>query len=287
MTIPDSINTVSSLLTLIDYALRFAKYISPSLRKVLNEAQKNLSQAETPQKELLTKELFTFSSRKHLPKSELETASLDLQYIVEAIHASLSHSSVTLRADSLPWYGTILGNLLNHLANKIDNLGCFERWGTYFGYTPDVDTNFRGVKLLPANSCTSMLRKTLNVGKSVRLNLYSSKVYFVKDGIKPRDELVVTNLKLLTNPQNNYEKYLEKVFLSFPLLSEVSIVDVPGKFINGMFQPNLNQTPISATDFELLYSGLLNDLVQYAHLVRAENKQVHSFIDKIRQIGKK
>ncbi len=268
MILPTAIGTVANALVIIDYVIKFAKFLSPRVAAALLDTKEELSRIASRQPVTVAEKALIQALSKHVPASQFEATSLHLSKIFSIMYPLFDTLSTSQKEAVLPDYGPCIYEMLPMFADLLESWGCFQVWGQYFlckGYYSDI-----GPFLLARNT-TKVLRHTRVFNERIEEILPKANVYF--DTRKKENEfvgLIVTNGECKKSDSNHYFHGIQLVFTPGPYPPLFINFPYDVDYNNESMMKVFNNSPparLFVPEYEMLIIGLFADLAIYSRAV--------------------
>ena len=287
------IGTASDLLSIIQYAIQFARFVSPQVRKALEMTQRELSRAGSGLSPAEAEAVLLRKLREQLPDDRVQPALNDLSVVFELLQGASKLFLMNAEKGQLPDQATILSGMISRLEGKLWGWRCFPEWGVKLpntkGPVPD-HVPPADILLLPAE----------HLGKSL------SRYKPVSEALDPvwRNASWYYSAYLTTRPHSgdpSYDVVLTKgdytttrsyLGVDYQALNRINLLVGwdPGRVSLKFCCVKISDDECKVVKLQLAQDGfvsmasaILDDAVSYARRVRGEIESTGSFLDAARR----
>lgn len=287
MLLPTVLGSVDAALTIVTFTLRFAKHLSPSIKRILEGTEAELGHLDSGTPIGDANKVLIQQLPSYVPASELDSLSWDMNHIMDVMSGvvgTLAWREECGETPGLPRYGDAINSALCTLTRKMHG------WGFVFHNYVDLPENPAFVmppvpRYIEAKHWRSSIRKCRNLLACIPARLRRGHVYYtwrrfdLSSPFFPTSELMMTKL--------NYHrlKKLDVVNQTIPYEGVENVqlqwygygVGLSSYIEGGGFQ----MYNLTSTDFETLLSGVLAETVQFAGKVKAERAAAEGVLHRV------
>jgi len=259
MFIPETIGTLAALISLIDYMIRFAKFLSPPEKQALGEAREKIIKLNPASSVEQAKPILYQAIQQHLPDTQVEIAMEDLSLGLEALE-QYAMGLNTAMGTAIPAYGSGLAYLCRFIGKQFTEWRCFEAWGRNLVSRGGVRYE---LILLPMPYSDQAIKHNLGGNKLLlKSSRFGSWYYYANKG---KNQISPGNF-MFTNFRFYNETLLQSTHLRFEDY-DFSIDRMKGKRVP---YSEIVRGRLNAEIAEQLAAGFLSDLIDYSRRVRGE-----------------
>lgn len=287
------IGTASDLLSIIQYAIQFAKFVSPQVRRALESTERELSRAGSGLSTAEAEAVLLRKLREQLPDDRVQPALSDLTVVFELLQGASKSFSMYAEKGQLPDHAAILSGMISTLERKLWSWRCFPEWGIKLPYTRGpVPDHVRpaDILLLPAEHLGKSLAhykpisEVLDSGWRSASWCYSAHLTTRPCTGDPSFDVVLT--------RGGYATTRSYLGVDYQALNRINLLvgwdpgRVSLKFCCVKISDDeckVVRLQLSQDGFVSMASAILDDAVNYARRVRGEIESTGSFLDAARR----
>lgn len=266
MLFPDTVTTVAGALQIIDYLLKFGNWLTPHVRNALIRTRAKITvESPTESVEIVSETLISEIER---VIANPNTVLVDLSHSAILLEEFISSAHETSNELGLPKFAIAFDSTIRTAENQLAKWNAFDIYGREF-YS-DEASEYRSVLLrqtLIAKRLTSTMRYRTPI--PVRGSVYFERIgpLHIIEGYRKKEMLFNFGRKPLYYWVMDFNDYFDLNLKYY--VGKDSFRSKPEKEVN----VKLNQKHI-----ELLLSALLDDVQNYAKLIRGEIRQSNNLL---------
>jgi hypothetical protein len=244
---PEPVNSIASALTLLDYAVKFLRFLSPPVRNAMQEAQVELSCLSANSSPSAAQDILSNALRKQMTITDANIASRDITIIMEILLPLVDKLEGDLKKEYYPEYGWALYFTINAVYQKLVSWGCFEIFSHHDGY---LDAPYTTIGL---KQCTNLMARVKTPW------IRWGKVYFYC--------------------RTKWDTPVNRLYLGNHNIGDMGWVDFEGHNVS----IEAKEYHLKSSDLELIVNGLVNDTIYYSRLLRGEITAGQSVLDRLKR----
>lgn len=287
------IGTASDLLSIIQYAIQFAKFVSPQVRKALEMTERELSRAGPGLSTAEAEAVLLRKLREQLPDDRVQPALNDLSVVFELLQGASKLFLMNAEKGQLPDHAVILSGMISRLETKLWGWRCFPEWGVKLpnakGPVPD-HVRPADILLLPAEHLGKSLARYKPVSEALDPAWRSVSWYYSAHlttrpySGDPSYDVVLT--------RGDYATIRSYLGVDYRALNRINLLvgwdpgRVSLKFCCVKISDDeckVVKLQLSQDGFMSMASAVLDDAVQYARRVRGGIESTGSFLEAARR----
>jgi len=172
MLFPEPAGSLASMLTLIDSAIKFWRFLSPKARQALQEARDHLSSdgntSSSQAQKILLQTLHAYVS-----PEEVESISSDITHANEVMTPMVNVLENSRVKEVHPEYGWALTLVVNAAYSKLKSWRCFNAWAHEF------ETYYGPIDILPMIYTDASIRECKNLIRNIKGCARRGQLYLV------------------------------------------------------------------------------------------------------------
>jgi hypothetical protein len=282
MIFPELANSIATALTLIDYAIKFMRFLSPPTRIALQEAEDQLSRSHRISYKQ-AQDVLMEALRAHVPTGEIEAVSQDIRHAIEVMQPMIEVLEESRLKGVYPKYGLAVDLVAKGTYEKLASWRCFQAWAHEFEMVMDPP------HVLPMPHTEASIRECKALMKQVRWFANHGKLFIVDPKELYENRIYDVAYLCFTNRIAFIQKRIYVSALSFGDNAVRVINKLTTKTQHGCTVV-ISGSESSATyrltyqDLALMVGGLLNDVVYYSRIIRGEIDAGQSIVGGLKDI---
>lgn len=287
MIIPTAVSTVAAALSIIDYVVKFANYLSPETKQSLEDARKTLKKIDGQQSVKVADKVLTDALHKHIADADYEVEARVLTAVFGIIQALTD--GLALHRDQVPRYANALNEAFRRTLNHFSSWNVLQYQGrmvnVFFETKEVVNPDYRYIVSAPnvaegVQKCPALMKQIADKG-------YDSSFYFYypTGSADANCYLIAADKVLEFFPfENKWQRKIEDAALKCTgLVFQEHGYDLHLYTRTGPLAGDrtFDGYKLSIEEFEHIANGLLADALHYARYINDQRQQARDILKRL------
>ncbi|MCD4686630.1 MAG: hypothetical protein K8S97_11910 [Anaerolineae bacterium] len=179
MIFPTAVGTVAAALQIIDYLIKFGRFMSSDVETALNQTRVELLVVDPSSSAEVAEQALKRNLNTVMTENEARLAEGDLGHVIEVLNAGFfQHMEEAKERETIPNYSAALGKLVDAVRDKLSRWGGFPAWGEQILFERKKRREERAL-VLPLPNTTHALKRCNALFSAFRVNPWGASAFFM------------------------------------------------------------------------------------------------------------